>query len=155
MQRIPQCVGSIDGVNVPGYWDTGIARLVVPYAALWHNQDDWPVGHKTTIHLYNQSGQSVTMTTENHLWSGVHGDSLLACANNNEGEIERNDTLAPAETQRDVDAFNFVVLDTVRAQHDTALFFRLNPQVGGMGASATISPNSSGSRKNCAAPSCP
>lgn len=124
-------------------WDSDIQRLVVPYANFWHNQQDWPKGWQTKVFITNQTGSTVDYTIENHLWGGVHGNAQDACASDNENEIEVTVRVLNGET-KETDAFRFHVSDTVRSSHDTALFIRMNPVLGGTQPSVHVFANTGG-----------
>lgn len=124
-------------------WDSDIQRLVAPYANFWHNQLFWERGWQTKVSITNQTGQTVDYTIENHLWSGDHGTAQDACALHNEGQVETTVSILNGRTQ-EIDAFRFHVLDTVRSSHDTVLFIRPNPILGGTVPSVHVFSNASG-----------
>jgi hypothetical protein len=137
-------------------YDGDIQRLVVPYANFWHNDTVWEKGWQTVVVIRNFTGTRVTYTIENHLSDGSHGGTHAAappcnpsaisgpCVEANDCEIETSVTLENGQS-RVIDAFRFHVPDTVRTSHDTVLFIKSSPLLGGTQPAVRIFPNLSGS----------
>jgi ribosomal protein S19 len=49
---------------IPTVWDSDLQQFVLPYTNYWHNDREWAKGWHSTLHIKNNTGQSVTYLIE-------------------------------------------------------------------------------------------
>lgn len=130
-------------LNIPVVWDSDIERLVAPYSNTWHNTISYPYGWKTELQITHTGSQATTFTVETQLPTQFHGHSGTPCIFANEGVIQDSVSISPGQTKT-VNVYDFHVPTSARVAHDGVLFVRLNPLVGGLWPTLTLTPRTSG-----------
>jgi hypothetical protein len=64
---------------IPTVWDSDLQQFVLPYTNYWHNDREWAKGWHSTLHIKNNTGQSVTYLIQHRPSYGTLRNPAHAC----------------------------------------------------------------------------